>query len=162
GRSAGGDVSRNWTPTQQDTYMGVPAAAAQAAITQRLAASVPAGVSADDWKHVKKLYAAFNQQLLWLDDKGVHQPRVQALLNALAGADSAPIDLTAYPLSELNRALEAVGDKPTAEQLADADVMLSTAFTAYGEDMLTGQLDPKSLGQSWHINPMEDKVDSAL
>lgn len=161
-RSASGDVSRNWTPPKQDTYLGVPAAEAQAAITQRLAASPPAGVSADHWKHMKKLYATFNQQLLWLDDKGVHQPRVEALLNTLAGADSDAIDLSEYPLTELNRSIEAIRDKPTAQQLADADVLLSTAFTSYGEDMLTGQLDPKTLGQAWHINPMEEKVDSAL
>lgn len=161
-RSAGGEVSRNWTPPQQDTYLGVPAAEVQTAITQRLTTAPPNGVSADDWKHVKKLYTTFNQQLLWLSDKGVHQPRVQALLTALAGADSDAIDLSSYPLTELNHALEAVGDKPTAQQLADADVMLSTAFTTYGEDMLTGQLDPKTLGQAWHINPLEEKVDSAL
>src|SRR3569833_1062130 len=89
-------------------------------------------------------------------------PRVPALLTTLAGADSDAIDLTAYPLTELNRALDAVGDKPNAQQLADADVMLSAAFTTYGEDMLTGQLDPKNLAQAWHINPMEEKVDSAL
>ena len=142
--------------------MGVPAAEAQAAITQRLTGAPPTGVTAEDWKHVKKLYTQFNQQLLWLTDNGVHQPRVQALLTTLAGADSDAIDLTAYPLTELNRALEAVGDKPNAQQLAEADVMLSSAFTTYGEDMLTGQLDPKTLGQAWHINPMEDKVDSAL
>jgi murein L,D-transpeptidase YcbB/YkuD len=161
-KSAGGDVSRNWTPVEQDSYMGVPAAEVQAAIKTRLAAERPAAVPADEWKHVKKLYSRFNQQLLWLDDKGVHQPRVEALLNTLAEADSDAIDLSAYPLTDLNHALSALNDKPTAQQLADADVLLSTAFATYGEDMLTGQLDPKTLGQSWHINPMEDKVDSAL
>jgi murein L,D-transpeptidase YcbB/YkuD len=161
-RSANGDVSRNWTPPQQETYMGVPATEAQAAIKTRLTANAPAGVSAEDWSHVKKLYSQFNQQLLWLDDKGVHQPRVEALLTTLSNADSDAIDLSSYPLTELNHALDAVKDKPTAQQLADADVMLSAAFTTYGEDMLTGQLDPKTLGQAWHINPLEDKVDSAL
>jgi murein L,D-transpeptidase YcbB/YkuD len=161
-QSANGDVSRNWTPSQLDSYLGVPAAEAKAAIAQRLSADPPAGVTADEWKHVKKLYSVFGQQLLWLDDQGVHQPRVEALLNTIAGADSDAIDLTAYPLTDLNHALGAIDDEPTAQQLADADVMLSVAFTSYGEDMLTGQLDPKTLAQSWHINPMEDKIDSAL
>jgi murein L,D-transpeptidase YcbB/YkuD len=160
--SANGDVSRNWTPTRQESYMGVPAAEVQAAITQRLAAAPPAGVSPDHWKHMKKLYSSFGQQLLWLDGKGVHQPRVEALLNTIAGADSDAIDLTEYPLTDLERSLRSIGDKPTAQQLADADVMLSATFATYGEDMLTGQLDPKTLAQAWHINPMEDKVDSAL
>lgn len=160
--SAAGEVSRNWAPVQQSEYMGVPAAEVQAAITARLGAAPPTGVSAADWKHVKNLYATFGQQLLWLDDKGVHQPRVEALLQTIAGADSDAIDLAQYPLAELQQALSAVDDDPTAQQLADADVMLSTAFTTYGEDMLTGQVDPKGLGQAWHINNLEDKVDSAL
>ena len=146
--SAGGDISRNWTPAQQDSDMGVPAAEVQAAIKMRLAAEAPAGVPADEWRHVKKLYSKFNQQLLWLDDKGVHQPRVEALLNTIAEADSDAIDLTGYPLTDLNHALAALDDKPTAQQLAHADVMLSVIFNTYGEDMLTDQLDPKTLGQA--------------
>ena len=131
------------------------------AITRTLA--LPAAPATDDqWKHVKRLYTAFNQQLLWLDDKGVHQPRVSALLTTIAGADSDAIDLTKYPLARLDSTLKAVGDKPTAQQLADADIMLSAAFITYGENMLTGQIDPKGLGQAWHINAQEEKVDSAL
>lgn len=160
--SAGGEVSRNWLPPKQDTYLGVPAADVQAALTQRLAQKPSAAVTDDQWKHVKKLYGTFGQQLLWLDDKGVHQPRVTALLNTIASADSDAIDLTKFPLGDLERALTAVAQKPTAQQLADADVMLSSAFVAYGETMLTGQLDPKTLNQSWHISTQDEKVDSAL
>jgi murein L,D-transpeptidase YcbB/YkuD len=159
-----GEVSRNWTPSQQDTYMGVPAAQVQAAIRQRLDSQPPAPVQADSWKHVKGLYARFGDNLLWLDDKGVHQPRVSALLNVLAGADSDAIRLDALPLADLDRALRTVdGTKhPTAAQLADADVLLSAAYATYGENMLTGQLDPHEFNQSWHINRQEEKVDSAL
>ena len=83
--------------------MGVPAADAQAAIQRRLAATPPTPVNADEWKHVKKLYATFGQNLLWLDDKGVHQPRVAALLTALANADSDALRLDAFPLADLSR-----------------------------------------------------------
>jgi L,D-transpeptidase YcbB len=162
-RSANGEVSRNWMPPKQDEYMGVPAAEVQAAVTQRLAAQPPVPATADVWKHVRQLYTSFNQQLLWLDDKGVHQPRVTALLNAIADADSDALDLTKYPLTALGNALKAVDNKrATAQQLADADVMLSTAFVTYGENMMTGQMDPAGLGQAWHINPREPRVDSAL
>ena len=161
---SGGDISRNWTPTRQDVYMGVPAAAVQAAIRQRLDSQPPAPVKADSWKHAKRLYAQFGDNLLWLDDKGVHQPRVSALLNVLAGADSDAIRLDALPLADLDRALRIVdGTKhPTAAQLADADVLLSAAYATYGENMLTGQLDPREFNQSWHINRQEEKIDSAL
>ncbi|MDB4874794.1 MAG: ErfK/YbiS/YcfS/YnhG family protein [Gemmatimonadetes bacterium] len=160
---ANGEVSRNWQPPKAEVYMGVPAAEVQAAVQTRLAAAPPAPITADQWKHVKKLYGSFNNGLLWLDDKGVHQPRVGALLNAVAGADSDAIKLEAFPLAELGRTLAAVDDKKaTAQQLAEADVLLSSAFTALGETMLTGQEQPSQLAQAWHINPLEEKVDSAL
>jgi murein L,D-transpeptidase YcbB/YkuD len=162
-RSANGEVSRNWMPAQQDAYMGVPAADVKNALTQRLATKPDPKISDDVWKHVKKLYGSFNQTLLWLDDKGVHQPRVSALLQTLATADSDALRLDAYPLTALGQALSAVDNKhPTADQLATADVLLSSAFVTYGENMLTGQEQPSDLGQAWHINPQEEKVDSAL
>jgi murein L,D-transpeptidase YcbB/YkuD len=160
---ANGEVSRNWQPPKAEVYMGVPAAEVQAAVQTRLAAAPPAPITADQWKHVKKLYGSFNNGLLWLDDKGVHQPRVGALLNAVAGADSDAIKLEAFPLAELGRTLAAVDDKKaTAQQLAEADVLLSSAFAALGETMLTGQEQPSQLAQAWHINPLDEKVDSAL
>jgi hypothetical protein len=57
------------------------------------------------------------------------------------------------------------GDRRTASNrggACDADVLLSAAFTAFGEQLLTGQQKPESFGQAWHINPLEEKVDSAL
>jgi len=160
---ANGEVSRNWTPTQQDVYLGVPAAAVRAAIVKRLASAPPSGVNQDQWKHVKSLYGAFSNNLLWLDDKGAHQPRVSALLNALADADSDALRLSAYPLVDLSRALGAIDKgKPTADELADADLLLSSTFVAFGESMLTGQTNPAGLGQNWHISAREERVDSAL
>ena len=94
---ANGEVSRNWTPPQEQEYLGVPAADAQAAIQRRLAAGAPAPLTGDEWSHVKKLYSGFNQSLLWVDAKGIHQPRVAALLTALANADSEAFSLDAYP-----------------------------------------------------------------
>jgi L,D-transpeptidase YcbB len=160
---ADGEVDRAWAPPQQEEYMGVPAAEAQAAVQRRLGTKPSAPLSTDAWKHVRSLYAGFGQNLLWLDDKGVHQPRVAALLRALANADSEAFRLDAFPLADLSRSLAAIeGDKPTADQLADADVLLSASFTALGEQLLTGQEKPATLAQAWHINPQEEQVDSAL
>jgi murein L,D-transpeptidase YcbB/YkuD len=84
-------------------------------------------------------------------------------LTALANADSDAFSLDRFPLADLDRALNGVqADKPTADQLADADVLLSAAYAALGEQLLTGQEKPSSLGQAWHINPLEERVDSAL
>src|ERR1043165_3610897 len=92
-RQAGGEISRTWPPPAAEVVMGVPAAEAKTAIQARLAAKPPAPLGDDEWKHVKKLYSTFNQTLLWLDDKGVQQPRVVALLNTLAAADSDALHL---------------------------------------------------------------------
>jgi murein L,D-transpeptidase YcbB/YkuD len=160
---ANGEVSRNWTPPQQDVYLGVPATAVREAIQKRIASPAPSGVSADQWKHVKSLYSTFSNNLLWLDDKGAHQPRVSALLNAVADADSDAIRLDSFPVADLTRSLGAIDKgKPTADDLADADLLLSSAFVAYGESMLTGQMNPAGLAQNWHISAREERVDSAL
>jgi len=162
-RQAGGEVSRNWVPAQPQEYMGVPAVDVQTAITRRLAAEPPEPLGADAWKHVRRLYTTFDRRLLWLSDRGVHQPRVSALLRGLADADSDALRLDDYPLAELSEALAVVGRKrPTAEQLADADVLLTSSFVALGEQLLTGQDKPENFAQSWHINPLEERVDSAL
>ncbi|HEV8232982.1 MAG TPA: L,D-transpeptidase family protein, partial [Gemmatimonadaceae bacterium] len=133
-------------------------------IVKRLAAAPPSAVTADHWRHVKSLYGTFSNNLLWLDENGAHQPRVSALLNAVADADSDALRLDAYPLVDLSRSLGAIDkeQKPTADALADADLLLSATFVAYGESMLTGQTDPAGLGQNWHISAREERVDSAL
>jgi murein L,D-transpeptidase YcbB/YkuD len=160
---ANGDISRNWTPPQQDAYLGVPAAAVHEAILKRLATAPPQAISADEWKHIKRLYGTFSDNLLWVNEKGAHQPRVGALLNAIADADSDALRLDDYPLVDLSRALGAIDkSNPTAEELADADLLLSSTFVAYGETMLAGQTNPAGLGQNWHINAQEERVDSAL
>jgi L,D-transpeptidase YcbB len=160
---ASGEVTRNWTPPQQDAYMGVPATEVRSAIEKRLEAAPPSSINADAWKHVKRLYKTFPSGMLWLTEKGAHEPRVDALLNAVADADSDAIRLDAFPLVDLSRSLGAIDkSKPTADQLADADLMLSSTFVVYGESMLTGQINPAGLAQNWHINTQEEKVDSAL
>ena len=164
-RQANGEIRRNWLPPKADTVLGVPSAAGVTAVEARLAAPPPAPVTVDQWKHVGKLYGSFGHTLLWLDDKGARQPRVQALLLAIASADSDALRMDAFPLTDLTKALKDIDDggpHRTAEQLANADVLLSAAFTALGENMLTGQVQPQSLNQNWHINPLEERVDSAL
>ena len=160
---ASGELSRNWLPAQRSEYLGVPATAVHAAIIKRLQMSAPKPLTHDQWKHVQRLYTTFSDNLLWLDGKGVHQPRVSALLTALAGADSDALKLDNYPLAGLDSALSMVDKRsPTADDLANADVLLSSAYAAYGENMLAGQLDPSQLAQAWHIDTQDDKIDSAL
>jgi hypothetical protein len=65
---ARGGVSRNWTPPAQEMVMDVPVDSVKSAIAKRLAAPPPQPVTADQWRHTKKLYANFGQNLLWLSE----------------------------------------------------------------------------------------------
>jgi murein L,D-transpeptidase YcbB/YkuD len=82
------------------------------------------------------------------------------VLNANADA----LKLDEYPITELANALVVLrrAPQPTAAQLADADVLLTATYASLGEDLLTGQVDPRSIAQSWHIDPQDENVDSAL
>src|SRR5947208_2287342 len=103
-QSSGGDVSHNWRPRTPDGIMGVPASALTAAINQRLSGSPPAPITADQWKHTKKLYATYQGAALWLTRDGLNNDRVQPLLRSLAAADSDALRLDLYPLSALDSA----------------------------------------------------------
>lgn len=143
---------------------GVPSNLVVGQIQQRIAQRPPAPATSETWRHVKKLYAALPGAPLWLDKNGFIQDRERALLGALATADSDAIQLDQLPLDSLQAALTALGDNstPTAEQLAYADVLLSTAYVAYAEAMLSGQVSPQDVSQNWHINVVEPRMDSAL
>lgn len=52
--------------------------------------------------------------------------------------------------------------QPTAAQLATADVLLTNAYVALSEDLLSGQLQPKGLAQDWHIATNREPLDSAV
>jgi murein L,D-transpeptidase YcbB/YkuD len=69
-----------------------------------------------------------------------------------------------YPIGALAEAIGALKQTktPTAEQLATADLILTASYTALGEDLLKGQVDPRTVAQAWHVNPEEENVDSAL
>ncbi|HKG91266.1 MAG TPA: L,D-transpeptidase family protein, partial [Gemmatimonadaceae bacterium] len=161
-RAAGGAVVV-WSPTAATAIRGVPVTAVREAVGRRLAAARPAPLDQDQWRHAKMLYRVFGAGPLWLDAKGTDEGRAAALLRALVSADRDALRLDAYPLPALARAVAAIRDgRPTAEQLAEADVLLTSAFAALGEDLLTGQVSPRSVTEDWHIDPKEEAVDSAL
>jgi murein L,D-transpeptidase YcbB/YkuD len=160
---SGGDVV-SWSPPKVDAIAGVPTDAVKGAVQQRLTGATPKGVDADAWRHVRSLYASFANSPLWLNSDGLSTDRVTELANALASADSDAILVDKYPTADLSRAVTALRSTqyPTAEQLADADILMTSTFAELGEDMLTGQIDPRTQSQSWYINPREEEIDSAL
>ena len=161
--TSGGEIS-GWTPSNATTIAGVPGAEVRTAIQQRLSAKAPKGIADDSWRHVRGLYTDYAGAPLWLGENGVSEDRVRALTAALAAADSDALRPDVYPIDELTRAITAVRQSKaaTAEQLANAEVLLTSTYAALGEDLLTGQLNPRSFSQSWFIDPREEHVDSAL
>jgi murein L,D-transpeptidase YcbB/YkuD len=161
-----GEVSRApaWSPAKLTVVKGVPVAAVRAAVTQRLAAKPPAGLTQASWGHTQRLYKHYGDTPLWLTSDGLEKDRAGALTSAVLNASADALELDVYPVSELANAIANVrrAASPTAEQLADADVLMTATYAALGEDLLTGQVDPRTIAQSWHIDPRDENVDSAL
>jgi murein L,D-transpeptidase YcbB/YkuD len=153
-----------WAPAKLTSVKGVPATAIETSLKQKLAGSPPAKIDDEQWAHAKKLYRAFGDNPLWLSADGLHSDRAFALANAVLQVEQDGMRLDAYPVGSLAQAMTGVtqNKNPTADQLADADLILTATFAALGEDYLTGQVDPKSVAQNWHIDPEDEKVDSAL
>ena len=153
-----------WAPAKLTSVKGVPATEIEAALKKKLAATPPAKIDDRQWAQTKRLYRSFGDNPLWLSEDGLHSDRAFALANAVLQVEQDGMRMDAYPVGPLAQAMTAVTQTktPTADQLADADVILTSAFVALGEDYLTGQVDPKTVAQNWHINPDNEKVDSAL
>jgi L,D-transpeptidase YcbB len=162
---AEGDIGRDgWSPASLNEVEKIPIATVRSAVKERLGAKQPGTVGDEAWQHTKRLYARFQQSPLWFEKGGLDKDRVEALTQALLNATSDGLRIDDYPMSELARAVAIVrdADRPTAQQIAEADVLLTTAYVSLGEDLLVGQVDPKTIGQSWHIDARDDNVDSAL
>jgi L,D-transpeptidase YcbB len=153
-----------WAPEQLTRVAGVPIADIQQALGERLAESAPEGVEAEQWDHAKALYESYGTTPLWLTSRGLHERRSRELAEAIINAHSDALRLDDYPIARLADALAALKRtrRPTAEQLVEADVLLTATYAALGEDLLTGHIDPRTMSQSWHVDPREENVDSAL
>ena len=153
-----------WAPAKLTAVKGVPATEIEAAVKRKLEASPPPKIDNKQWARTKRLYKMYGGNPLWLDPNGFHRDRTFALANAVIQAEQDGMRMDEYPIPALAQALAAIEqkDKPTADELADADIILTASFVALGEDYLTGQVDPKSVAQSWHIDVNDENVDSAL
>jgi len=162
--TSAGDVGPAWSPSGAAEVKGVPVSSIRDGIQRQLAAGPKPPFIEDQWRHVKQLYASFGQAPLWLQKDGFDRTRVEPLTKALVDAHADGLRLDAYPLADIAQAIKTIDQtkNPTAEQLANAEVLLTGAYAALSEDLLTGQVDPRKISQAWHIDPREDDVDSAL
>ena len=158
----GGDAP--WSPAKLASVKGVPAAEIEAALKKKLNGAAPAKINDQQWAHTKKLYRMYGGNALWLAADGLNNERAHALANAVLQSEQDGMRMDAYPVGTFAQAMATIAEspKPTADELAAADVTMTAAFVALGDDYLTGQVDPKSIAQNWHIDPRDEQVDSAL
>ncbi|HEY1952671.1 MAG TPA: L,D-transpeptidase family protein [Gemmatimonadaceae bacterium] len=158
------ESAQTWSPDKLTAVEGVPATAIESAIQEKLAGPRLDRIDDDQWAHTRRLYQLYGNNPLWLTSNGLHEARTKALTNAILAANADGMRLSDYPIAALANAIAALKETktPTAEQLANADVVLTAAYTSLGEDLLTGQIDPRTVAQSWHVDPQEENVDSAL
>ena len=155
---------QTWSPARLTAVQGVPATEIEALIQQKLSGPRLDRIDDDQWGRTRRLYQLYGNNPLWLTPDGLHDARTKALTNAILAANADGMRLNDYPIGALANAIAALKQTrtPTAEQLATADVVLTAAYTSIGEDLLTGQVDPRTVAQSWHVDPEKENIDSAL
>jgi len=155
---------QTWAPERLSSVNGVPATEIEAQVKTRLAGARPPKIDDEQWGHTRRLYKTYGDNPLWLSADGLHKTRTKALTDAILGANVDGMRLDDYPIGALAQAIAALKQTktPTADQFATADVLLTAAYVALGEDLMTGQIDPRTVAQAWHVNPEDDNVDSAL
>jgi L,D-transpeptidase YcbB len=163
--SASGCSRRHrYAPRDVTKVLSVQKESLAPAIAARVgAADRPAWVTPERWTRVSALYKAFDNSPLWLEEGGVKE-RAVALLEAIKRAPEDALDTASYPMAALERVVDAkrVTDTASANTIADADVMLTSAYVGYASDMLMGQVDPRKVSQNWHIGSGVAERDSAL
>ena len=153
-----------YAPGSQARVLKVAMDSLKPAVAARVAsAEKPTWVTAARWTKVQDLYKRYDNAPLWLEEGGV-KDRAGALLEAIHAAPEHALDTAAYPISAIQQVVDAkrLTDTASAATLANADVLLTSAYVAYATDMLVGQIDPRSLSQGWHIPADSKELDSAL
>jgi murein L,D-transpeptidase YcbB/YkuD len=155
---------QTWAPEKLTSVQGIPASEIEALIQKKLDGPKLDRIDDGQWAHTRRLYKLYGSNPLWLTSNGLHETRTKAITNAILAANIDGMRLDDYPVGALAQAIGTLKQTktPTAEQLATADVILTAAYTSLGEDLLTGQVDPRTVAQAWHVNPEGENIDSAL
>ena len=155
---------QTWAPEKLTSVRGVPATDIESLIQRKLDGPKLDLIDDNQWGHTKRLYKLYGNNPLWLTSDGLHKTRTKALTDAILGANADGMRLDDYPIGALASAIAALKqtENPTAEQFATADLVLTASYTSLGEDLLTGQVDPRTVAQAWHVDPEGENIDSAL
>lgn len=159
-----GGRAQAWAPQRSDSILGVDAAAVAASIRHCVAGDRPPHLPAEHWQHIQRLYEAYGNTSLWFEPDGLNETRVTGLLRALIDASTDALRLEEYSVDEIARSVATIrqAKRPTADEIAVTDVLLSTAYIALASDLLSGQYDPRTLSQAWHVHLGQERLDSAV
>ncbi|HZI28892.1 MAG TPA: L,D-transpeptidase family protein [Gemmatimonadaceae bacterium] len=152
------------TPPRDQAVRGVPIADIRTAIDSLLRASPPASIDADTWRHVRGLYRGNEGDPYWMTAKGLDRQRASQLSNVVVASVEEALNPGELPLAATVEALDVVRGRqtPTAGAIARADVLMTALYAGIAEQRLVGHVDPRSVFQSWYIDPREERVDSAM
>src|SRR5918999_2948560 len=153
-----------YSPQSVSRVLGVSSADLRAAIAARVGSEDrPAWVTPSRWQRVRAIYQRFGNSPLWLEGRGL-QDRATALLEAIHAVPDHALDTAAYPVSAIEGVVNTkrLSDDASAGTLADADILLTSAYVAYAADMLAGQVDPKTVSQAWFVPALPEELDSAI
>ena len=118
----------------------------------------PAGLRADEWATVARLYGRATPgsapSPFWLAD-GQLAPRATDFAAILTAVDSIGLRPSDYATDAVTAALRAAAPAATLPggeiALARADVRLTASFVALADDILVGRTDPRRVEPGWHI-----------
>ncbi len=163
GESSGEVAKGTWSPSRTKDIKGVDAGLVRAEIGKLASGGRPKWMTDHQWEHTKLTYKQYSNGPIWLENDGAGR-RAKSLAMTLTSAHGDGLRLDAYPLAEITGALNALkaGGQQTPAMLAQTDLLLTAAYVSIAEDLLTGQVDPRSVSQSWNIDPQEESVDSAI
>jgi murein L,D-transpeptidase YcbB/YkuD len=95
---------------------------------------------------------------------GLDRQRAGQLSNVVVASVEDALNPAELPLAAAVEALDVVRGRqaPPADAMARADVLMTAVYAGIAEQLLVGHVDPRAVSQSWHIDPREERVDSAL
>ena len=157
-------VATQWTPVRATVVRGVPIEVIRAAIDSLLRGSPPSSIDADTWRHVRGLYRNNEGNAYWMTSKGLDRQRAGQLSNVVVASVEDALNPAELPVAAAIEALDVVRGRqtPTAQEMARADVLMTALYAGIAEQLLVGHVDPRSVSQSWYIDPVEERVDSAI
>jgi murein L,D-transpeptidase YcbB/YkuD len=122
-----------YDPGAPESVLGVSMGSIRNAIAIRLdSVAAPTWVTPDRWKRVRAVYAVWSNAPLWIEPAGVKE-RATALLKTLEEAPDHGLRTDGYPLDSIRKFVnvDELVSQPTAERLADADVLLTAAYVGW-------------------------------